>query len=105
MVGELAPPGHDERGAPGGPPVTSEELRRRVPRAAARELDQLGIAAHAHDHIVLRSDPMFASPSELGLKACHRKTCTAAISPHPREGFQPASLVGDASARSDTEVW
>src|SRR5439155_15572014 len=25
--------------------------------------------------------------------------------PHPREGFQPASLVGDASARSDTEVW
>ena len=66
--------------------MTSEELRRRVPRAAARELDQLGIAAHAHDHIVLRSDPMFASPSELGLKACHRRTCTAAISPPPKGG-------------------
>src|SRR6266496_1905337 len=61
VVGELTPPRHHVRGTPGGPPVASEELRRRIPRTAARELDELRVAAHTHEHIVLRASLMIAS--------------------------------------------
>jgi len=61
VVRELASSRDHVGRAPGSPPVTGEELRRRVPRAAARELDELGVASHAHKHIVLRASKILAS--------------------------------------------
>src|SRR4051794_19788951 len=61
IVRELPPACDDERGAPRRLPVAVEELGRRLPGAAARQLDELGVAAHAHDHILLRISAGFAS--------------------------------------------
>src|SRR5689334_4067985 len=81
IVGELAPPRDHVRRAPGGAPVAREELRRRVPRAAARELDELGVATHAHEHIVLRARPKLASGLNAAIWPC--RTCRPASHPPP----------------------
>jgi hypothetical protein len=41
--------------------VAGEQLGGRFPGAAPRELNEPGVAAHPHEHIVVRATPRFAS--------------------------------------------
>ena len=81
--------------------MAGEELPRRVPRAVARELDEPGVAAHAHEHIVLRADVLFASPSRRPWRPVRQ---TLLARPPPRVGLEPAPLDRDASDETTTKV-
>src|SRR5439155_27335224 len=100
VVRELASSHDHVRRAPGSAPVAGKELPRRVSRAVARELNEPGVAAHAHEHIVLRADVLFASPNPAREDASDKH----ASRPPPRVGLEPAPLDGDASDETTTKV-